>query len=64
VTLAAVEPLTLDTTILSTLKTKPLEAALDKRVVALVVLKATYVVLPVIVETLTILGFATFILLK
>jgi hypothetical protein len=51
-------PFTLAHTIWLILKTRPEDAALDNKVLAVVLLGVRYVVLPVRVVTLTIFGFA------
>jgi len=58
VAFTALEPLTLAHTIWLILKTRPEDAALDNRVLAVVLAGVRYVVLPVMVVTLTMLGFA------
>jgi hypothetical protein len=59
VAFTALEPLTLAHTIWLILKTKPEDAALDNRTVADVLEGVRYVVVPRILVTFTILGFAT-----
>ena len=59
VVLTAEEPLTLAQTIWLILKTKPEDAALDSSVLAVVLAGVRYVVVPRILVTLTIFGFAT-----
>ena len=58
VAFTALEPFTLAHTIWLILKTRPEDAALDSRVLAVVLPGVKYVVLPVMVVTLTIFGFA------